>query len=58
LLGLKLLPEYERKLLKSKGNQNPAAIFMAWDYFRNSPTGEEVQQAAYYSDLILGYYYG
>jgi hypothetical protein len=57
LLGLKLIPPYERKQLKMKGNDDPKAIFMTWDYVRNSPTGEEVQDPDYYQDLILGYYY-
>jgi hypothetical protein len=58
LLGLKLIPPYERKQLKLKGNTNPAAVFMTWDYYRNTPTGEEVQSSEYYQDLLLGYYYG
>ena len=58
LLGLKLLPNYERKQLKLKGNTNPAAIFMTWDYLRGTPTGEDVKEVEYYQSVIQGYYYG
>lgn len=58
LVGLKLIPSYERKQLKLKGNDAPNAIFMTWDYLRGCPTAEEVKAPEYYQDLILGYYYG
>jgi len=58
LLGLKLLPPYERKQLKLQGNTDPAAIFMTWDYTRQCPTAEPVQSPEYYQDIIVNYYYG
>lgn len=57
LLGLALIPAYERKQLKLKGNNEPKALFMTWDWTRQMPTGEEVQDADYYQSIILGYYY-
>lgn len=58
LLGLKLIPPYERKQLKLKGITDPSAIFMTWDYLRGCPTAEEVKEPEYYQDIVLGYYYG
>lgn len=57
ILGLKLIPPYERKQLKLKGNDDPSAIFMSWDYVRDCPTGEEVKNPEYYQDIIIQVYY-
>lgn len=57
LLGLKLIPKYERNQLKLKGNTNPAAVFMAWNYLHDCPTGEEVKEPEYYQERILAAYY-
>lgn len=57
LLGVKLIPTYERKQLKMNGNDNAAAVFMTWNYFHNTPTGEEVKEPKYYQDIILKAYY-
>nr|UQB76439.1 nonstructural protein [Flumine parvovirus 18] len=56
-LGLKLIPSYERKQLKLNGNNDPAAVFMTWDYVMNYPTGEEVKDPTYYQNMILERYY-
>lgn len=58
LLGLKLIPQYERKQLKFNKNTEQKKLLMTWDYFRNMPTGEEVQDPEYYRSIILGYVYG
>lgn len=57
ILGLKLIPKYERNQLKLNGNNDPKAVFMTWNYIHNCPTGEEVKPAEYYQDLILNTYY-
>ena len=57
LLGLHLIPAYERKQLKLKGNNDPKAVFMTWDYIQNIPKGEEVKDPIYYQNMILRYYY-
>ena len=57
LLGLKLIPTYERKQLKLKGNNNPSAIFMTWNYIHNCPTGEEVREPEYYQNMIIDMVY-
>lgn len=57
LLGLKLIPVFERKQLKLSGNNDPKAIFMTWDYTCQWPTGEEVKTPDEYQDMILRAYY-
>ena len=57
LLGLKLLSRYEIQQLKKEGNTDPSAIFMAWDYLRDAPTGEPLKEAAYYQQLIKDAFY-
>lgn len=57
LLGLKLIPAYERKQLKLKGNDKADAVFMEWDYVQDCPTGQDVKPAEHYQNILLGYYY-
>nr|UQB76433.1 nonstructural protein [Flumine parvovirus 11] len=57
LLGLKLLPQYELKQLKLKGNDNPGAIFMDWDYIQDGPTGLAIKTPEEYQEKLLGYFY-
>ena len=56
-LGLKLIPSYERKQLKLKGNNDPSAVFMDWDYTRDCPTGLDIKNPEYYQNIILQIYY-
>lgn len=58
ILGLKLIPKYERNQLKINGNNDPKAVFMTWNYLRDTPTGEEVKDPEYYQQLIVDMYYG
>lgn len=58
VLGLKLIPAYEIKQLKSEGNQDQARIFMSWDYLRDSPTGEPLLAPHEYQRIIKEHYYG
>lgn len=57
LLGLKLIPKYERDILKLKGTNTAKSIFMTWDYVQGIPTGEEVREPEHYQEIILKYYY-
>ena len=57
VLGLKLLSKYEITQLKKAGNTNPSAIFMAWDYLRDAPTGDALKTAAEYQQIIKDHYY-
>jgi hypothetical protein len=39
VLGLKLLPKYDRDQLKRQGNADPSKVFMTWDYAADTPVG-------------------
>lgn len=58
LIGLKLLSKYEINQLKAAGNTDPTRIFMAWDYLRDIPTGEELKAPEEYQKMIKEAYYG
>ena len=57
LLGLKLLSKYEITQLKREGNTDPKAIFMAWDYLRDCPTGDQMKAPAVYQQMIKDAFY-
>ena len=57
MLGLKLIPTYERKQLKLRGNNDPKAVFMTWNYVYNIPTGEEVKDPEHYQNMIIDMVY-
>lgn len=52
LLGLKLIPKYERNQLKKEGNTNPGAIFISWDYMTDCPTGQPLRKPEDYQKII------
>lgn len=56
-LGIKLLSKYEITQLKKQGNTDPKAIFMAWDYLRDCPTGDALKPAEEYQQMIKDAYY-
>ena len=58
LLGIKLLPEYERKVLKKQGNEDASKLYMAWDYINDGPTGEPLKSIEEYQQIIRDAYYG
>nr|QTZ83195.1 MAG: replication protein [Grus japonensis parvo-like hybrid virus] len=55
--GVKLLSKYEITQLKKQGNTDPKAIFMAWDYLRDCPTGDALKEPAEYQQMIKDAYY-
>jgi len=57
LLGIKLLSKYEIAQLKRQGNTDPKAIFIAWDYLRDCPTGDPLKDPAEYQAMIKDAYY-
>lgn len=57
VLGIKLLSKYEIAQLKKAGNTDPKAIFIAWDYLRDCPTGEPLKPAEDYQQMIKDAYY-
>lgn len=58
LLGLKLISDYERKALKKAGNEDPAKLYLSWNYVLNSPTGLPLKSVGEYQKIIRDYYYG
>lgn len=57
LLGLKLIPKYERNQLKKEGNTNPGAIFICWDYLTDCPTGQPLRKPEDYQKIIRDAFY-
>lgn len=57
LLGLKLIPNYERKQLKLRGVDTPGAIFMTWDYMYQLPTGMPINSPKAYEEIIRNAYH-
>lgn len=57
VLGLKLLSKYEIAQLKKAGNTDPKAIFMAWDYLRDCPTGDPLKTPEEYQQMVKDAYY-
>lgn len=57
LVGLALIPDYERKLLKKAGNDDASKLFMNWNYVLDTPTGEPLQDPSHYVQKIRDYYF-
>lgn len=57
LVGLKLIPKYERDELRKNGNNNPGAIFMSWDYVTDLPTGKPIKSPEEYRKIMKDAYY-
>lgn len=57
LLGIKLIPEYERKKLKKEGNEDSSLLFMAWNYSLDSPTGLSLKKPEEYQQMIRDFYF-
>lgn len=57
LLGLKLLPKFERNVLKQQGNTDSSKLFMSWDYVQDMPTGLPLKTPAEYQIMIKDAYY-
>jgi hypothetical protein len=57
LCGVKILPKYELNQLKKKGNTDPKACFMSWNYTCDTPTGKPLEAPEYYQKLIKDAYF-
>ena len=57
LLGLKLLPSFDRQKLKAEGNTDPGRLFMTWDYTVDLPTCTPLASPAHYQKIIKDSYY-
>lgn len=57
ILGLKLLPKWDRDLLKKEGNTDVRKLFMSWDHATDTPTGKPLLKATEYQQLIKDAFY-
>jgi GTPase SAR1 family protein len=57
VLGIKLIPEYERKMLKKEGNEDPSKLYISWNYNLDAPTGLPLKKPEEYRQMIRDYYY-
>lgn len=57
LLGLKLLPKWDRIKLQKEGNCNMGKLFIAWDYIADVPLCTPVQSPETYQEIIRDHYY-
>lgn len=57
ILGIKLIPEYDRKQLKKQGNDDPSLLFMAWNYSLDAPTGIPIKTPEQYQQMIRDFYF-
>lgn len=58
LLGLKLLPSFDRQKLKASGNNDPGKLFMTWDYVVDRPLCEPIKSPEEYQAKIKSSFYG
>ncbi|ETV93274.1 hypothetical protein H310_12703 [Aphanomyces invadans] len=57
MLGLKLIPDYDRKMLKKNGNEDSSKLYMDYDYIADCPTGLPLKEPEVYRQLICDAYY-
>lgn len=57
LLNIKLVSDYERKLLKKEGNEDVRKLYMDWNYNLDCPTGNDLKTAEEYQMIIREFYY-
>lgn len=57
LLGLKLLPKWDRQKLLRENNQDMGRLFITWDYIADMPLCTPVQSPEYYQNVIRDHFY-
>jgi hypothetical protein len=57
MLGIKMISDYERKILKKEGNEDPAKLFLDWNYRLDCPTGLPLKSPEEYKTLIRDFYF-
>ena len=57
LLGLKLLPKYERQQLAKEGNTNPGKLFITWDHLTDTPLCTPLRSPEEYQQLLKDHFY-
>lgn len=58
LLGLKMIPKWERAQLKKEGNTDPGRLFITWDYLTDLPLCQPLRSPEDYQVIIKNAYYG
>jgi|688.fasta_scaffold208689_2 hypothetical protein len=57
LLSVKLINEYERKMLKKGGNEDPSLLYLDWNYNLDCPTGLKTKTPEEYQEIIRAFVY-
>ena len=57
LLGLKLIPQFDRLKLNKEGNNDPSKLFMTWDYMTDTPLCKPLESPEYYQEKIRDHFY-
>lgn len=57
VLGVHLIPKYERNLLKAEGINDVRRIYITWDYYRGCPTGQPLPTEEEFQKMIRNAYY-
>lgn len=57
VLGLKLLPKWDRQQLQKEGNQDPGRLFITWDYTTDVPLCQPIASPKHYQDVIRDRFY-
>lgn len=57
LLGLKLIPKWDRVKLNKEGNTDPGRLFISWDYLSDCPTCQPIRSCEDYQTIIRDHYY-
>jgi DNA replication protein DnaC len=57
LLGVKLLPKYERQQMAKEGNTDPGKLFITWDYLTDTPLCMPLRSPEEYQQTIKDHFY-
>ena len=57
LLGLKLLPKWDRQKLLRENNNDMGKLFITWDYVADVPLCTPVQSPEFYQNVIRDHFY-
>lgn len=57
IVGLKLIPKWDRDQLKKEANDDVRRLFISWDHATDAPTGKPLLKATEYQQLIKDAFY-
>lgn len=57
MLGVKLLPKFERQQLAKEGNDDPGKLFIAWDYLTDTPLCTPLRSPQEYQKIVKDHFY-